>query len=336
MDPTPPRTRVGLDAYTVTQRGLSPREILALAGEFQLDGVQFLEPSVIDPGLCRDALEAFAAEARGAGMYLEVGLPSPNPVRQSRVSGVPTTPTDHARSLIPHIEAVAALGCRHARAYVGDRHDRFRPDTTWAVQLESTSAVLRELEPVLRGQGVKIAIETHADLTNVELVRWLDVFSDEWFGVTIDTGNLLMRLEDPLAAVRALAPRVLATHLKDAILAFCDRGLRWQARPVGDGIVPIGPIVGLLREARPDLALSIELHPRTYDLPIYDPTWLAHFPDLTPQQLAEVVRYASRCERSFAAGEKPRPETVEAIPWLDRDLDWLARSRDYLRDLLNA
>ncbi len=334
MTPERPALRLGFDAYTVTDRNLPPRDILALATDFGLDGVQFLEPSVIDSGLDHANLAAFAAESSGAGLYLEIGLPTPNPVRHSRLSARPITPAEHARSLIPHVEAVAALGCRHARAYVGDRHDRFRGPTRWDGQLAATAEVLRELAPILRGNNVRIAIETHADLTAADMLRWLDAFPDEWFGVTLDTGNLLMRLDDPLRAAESLAPRVLATHLKDAVLAFTDRGLCWQARPVGEGIVPIPEIVATLAKQRPGLALSIELHPRTYDLPVYDPSWLAYFPDLDPAQLAQVFRYAARCEQAYNRGEKPRPGAVESFPWRERDLDWLGRSRDYLRALL--
>jgi hypothetical protein len=81
----------------------------------------------------------------------------------------------------------------------------------------------------------------------------------------------------------------------------------------------------------PNLNLSIELHPRTYDLPIYDRNWLAFFPDLRPESLAAVVRLAALCERRFAEGSLSRPEAVEAIPWAERDLDWLASSLGYLR-----
>ena len=80
--------------------------------------------------------------------------------------------------------------------------------------------------------------------------------------------------------------------------------------------------------------LSIELHPRTYDLPIYDPSWLAFFPDLRPESLAAVVRLAASCERRFAEGSLARPEVVEAVPWADRDLDWLASSLGYLRAIV--
>jgi hypothetical protein len=104
---------------------------------------------------------------------------------------------------------------------------------------------------------------------------------------------------------------------------------------VGSGIVPIPDILRILAHANPNLALSIELHPRTYDLPIYDRTWLAFFPDLKPSALATVVRLAAECERRYATGLLEPPERVETIPWAERDLDWLARSVGYLRAVID-
>lgn len=84
----------------------------------------------------------------------------------------------------------------------------------------------------------------------------------------------------------------------------------------------------------PAIALSIELHPRTYDLPIYDRKWLAYFPGLRPESLAAVVRLAALAEKRYADGSLASPEAVEAIPWANRDLDWLASSLGYLRSVV--
>ena len=230
-------------------------------------------------------LDQLRAEADRLGMYLEIG-----PL--ARIRAEPLVPRDESSpkprwpsGLIPHVEAVARLGVPHARIYVGDRHDRFRLDPLWAVQLEATQQVLRRLAPVLRSNKLRLAVETHADLTVDEMLRFLDGIDPDMAGVTLDTGNLAMRLQDPLLAVERLAHRVLCTHVKDAVLDFSPRGVRWQARPVGAGIVPIAAMLAILRAANPALNLSVELHPRIYDLPIYDPSWLAFFPDLRPDGL---------------------------------------------------
>lgn len=326
--------RIGFDQYTIGHRSLSPEETLEFAKAHGLGGVQFLEPSSIDRGLDAGRLEGFRRRAEAMGLYLEVGIPSPNPVRASRELERAVTPEEHARALGPHLEAVAALGCRHARLYVGDRHDRFRTDVRWAAQRAVTTDVLRRLSPQLRQLGLRVAIETHADLTADELLALVETLGPEVAGVTLDTGNLVMRLDDPVRAAERLAPHVLATHVKDAVLAFTPRGLCWQARPVGSGILPMPDLLAPLLRANPALKLSIELHPRTYDLPIYDTTWRAFFPDLSAGSLAAVVRLAALCEQRYADGSLSRPAAVEAVPWAERDLDWLASSLGYLRPVV--
>lgn len=329
-------TRIGFDHYTIAHRGLSPEATLRFAAEHGLDGVQFLEPSAIDRSLDPGALAGCRCLADELGLYLEVGLPCPNPARRSRELERPVTPGEMAAELAPHVEALAILGCRRTRIYIGDRHDRFRTDIRWDDQRTATVSVLRELTPRLRDLHIRLAIETHADLTASELLGVLHRLDDRIAGINLDTGNLIMRLDDPLEAVERLAPWVIATHIKDAVLAFTPRGLCWQARPVGSGILPMPDMLAVLLRARSDIALSIELHPRTYDLPIYDPRWLDFFPSLRPHSLAAVVRLAAECERRYADGSLERPERVESIPWPERDLDWLARSLGYLRSVVPA
>jgi sugar phosphate isomerase/epimerase len=323
--------RIGFDHYTISHRELSPEATLDFAREHRFDGVQFLEPAALDRALDPARLAAIRRRADELGLYLEIGIPSPNPVRRSRYEERPIAPEDHARDLAAHLQAVAALGCRTARAYVGDRHDRFRTNVPWPAQRAATIAVVARLAPLLRDLGIRIALETHADQTVDELLEMIDRLGPEIVGVTLDTGNLVMRLDNPVEAVARLAPHVLATHVKDAVLAFTPRGLCWQARPIGLGGLPMPDLLAPLLHAHPEVALSIELHPRTYDLPIYDQSWLAFFPGLRPESLAAVIRLAATCERRYAEGSLVRPETIEAIPWPDRDLDWLASSLGYLR-----
>ena len=328
------RARIGFDYYSIANRGFTAEETLDFAKAHRFDGVQFLEPGSIDESLESGRLADFRRRAEAMGLYLEVGLPSPNPVRRSRELGREIAPRELARELESQVDALADLDCHHTRLYFGDRHDRFRLDVSWEVQMAATLESIRYLTPRLKERGIRLAIETHADLTVAELLRILDRLDPEVAGVTLDTGNLAMRLEDPLGATERLAPFILGTHIKDAVLAFTRRGLCWQARPVGSGILPLPDMLTAIFRSRPSIALSIELHPRTYDLPIYDPRWLGFFPDLRPDSLAAVVRLAAECERRIAEGSLRRPEVVEAVPWPHRDHDGLASSLGYLRSVV--
>jgi sugar phosphate isomerase/epimerase len=328
--------RIGLDHYTIADRGQPPGAVLAWAHRRGLEGVQFLEPAQLDPALDPGRLVELKAQADALGLYLEVGIASPNPFRAGRAAGRAVTPAEHAQALAPALRAVAALGGRAARAYVGDRHDRFRADAPWSDQLRATAEVLRALRPLLGDLGLRLAIETHADLTCDELLALIDAVGDDVLGVTLDTGNLLMRLDDPLRAAEELAPMVLLTHVKDCVLAFTPRGLCWQARPVGAGAVPIAEILACLQRHNPALNLSIELHPRTYDLPIFEPAWRCHFHGLTADALAAVVQVAADCERRYAEGTLERPDAVEAIPWPERVDAWIDRSLAFLRGVVTG
>jgi 3-oxoisoapionate decarboxylase len=328
------RTRIGLDYYTIAHRGFTALQTLEFAETHHFDGVQFDGPAVIEPQLDPARLAEYRLRANAMGLYLEFGLPSPNPARRSRELGRVVGPAELARDLVPHLEAVAALSCCHARVYVGDRHDRFRPDSPWAGQISATIDVIHRLTPLLKDLGIRLAIETHADLTGDELFTILERLDPDVAGVTLDTGNLVMRLDDPLELAGRLAPRVVATHVKDAVLAFTPRGLCWQARPVGSGILPLPDMLAAVIRHNPSITLSIELHPRTYDLPIYDRKWLAFFPGLRPESLAAVVRLAALAEKRYADGSLTRPELVETIPWAERDLDWLASSLGFLRSVV--
>ena len=58
------------------------------------------------------------------------------------------------------------------------------------------------------------------------------------------------------------------------------------------------------------------------------------FPRACAESLAAVVRLAALAEKRYADGSLTRPEAVEAVPWADRDLDWLASSLGFLRSVV--
>lgn len=77
-----PRTRIGLDYYTIAHRGLTSMQTLEFAESHHFDGVQFESADVIDPRLDPARLAEYRQRAEAKGLYLEVGLPSPNPARR--------------------------------------------------------------------------------------------------------------------------------------------------------------------------------------------------------------------------------------------------------------
>ena len=120
-----------------------------------------------------------------------------------------------------------------------------------AVMLERLS-VLRDL---FAAEGVGVALET-----GQEHAATLAALLDELPGVGInfDPANMILYgMDDPVAALRALLPRVVQVHVKDAVRA--EQPERWGREvPVGAGDVDWDAFFAVLRSAGRPIGLVIE------------------------------------------------------------------------------
>ena len=80
-------------------------------------------------------------------------------------------------------------------------------------------ARLRDIAQAFRAHGARIAFETGQESADT-LAHALDALGDESIGVNFDPANMILYgMGDPVAAVRALAPRIAQVHIKDALPA---------------------------------------------------------------------------------------------------------------------
>ncbi len=341
--------KIGLDQYTIHQLGLDAPAVLAFAAERGLAGVQFGSPLQLSATLDEGEIRAARRHADSLGLYLELGIPSVNP--HQAASHFRAEPETFIAQLEALMRAAATAGVSTVRTFIGSqfqrlpdsvvcrmddlRFDPARPETPWDRQLEDTTLTLKRLAPVARELDLRLALEPHLDATSFQLLRIIDAVGAEVVGICLDTANVMLRMEDPLAAARRLAPHVLMTHTKDATLMFHEGGLRWQSRPCGQGAVPFREILTELASHNPDLTLSIEDHPGLFELPIYDADWLDTFPDLTPAELAVLLRRVWATGRRLSHRRPEDPEVLETIPWAERVLPRLDASQRFLCDLLD-
>ena len=290
--------KVGIDAYSLKPLELDPFELLDWALLNDARGVQFSEP----PKQAED--RGFLAElrdyARQNGLYLEWG----------GGQHIPCDPMTGAAKDIAAgnrrvAEQAAFLGTKIVRSCSGGLM-RWHDEAPATEQLlEATARGLAAAAPVFRDLGVVLAVETHFEFTTFELLRAFDESGaepDGPIGICLDTMNLLTMLEEPVAAARRVLPWVAATHVKDGGLRFAPRG--WESFPAeaGKGVVDLARIVEALASLPREITLSIEDHGGAFDLPVYDPEFLAKFPDLSVAELADLVRIAARTEEAMRAG----------------------------------
>ena len=318
--------RVGLDG-----KYRSGVETLRFAHAEGLDGAFFRRPmafsETLDPGALREGRQL----ADELGLYLELGVGRVNPyVFDKNPDLAALGDGDYRRGFERVVHACVEMGCRDLWCVTGTYTDRFDGKAPWPEQLRATADFLTSLLPMLRDLGVRLCLETHEEITLPEVLRLVEV-DPECLGLCLDTGNVLVRAEDPAAWAKRLAPHVRLTHVKDAVLLFDEHGLTRQVRACGEGVLDWPTILAALAEHRPELDLSIEDHRGAIGPRIFDPTWRAGHPELTAAGVADVVRLAWLSAERLRRGEVPSPEAADATPWEEQELPRLRRAAAHLR-----
>jgi sugar phosphate isomerase/epimerase len=201
-----------------------------------------------------------------------------------------------ARDLVAHLGHARAVGADVMRIVGGSR--RTRP-ASFARHKRQLGGMLRRLLPAAEDHGVVLALENHIDLTADEMVDLMRSLDSPWLGVCLDTGNNLRLHEDPVAVAEKLAPLARATHVKDIGVRRGDpkEFAFWPSVPLGEGLVDLGRVVGLLRRAgyRGLLAIEVDyLHPDYGD---------------EDRAVAASVRYLKALLAGDAAGGEASPST---------------------------
>jgi sugar phosphate isomerase/epimerase len=246
------------------------------------------------------------------GLYLEWGGASHIPRRMDT--------WERADLLARNRRAAAeaqALGARVVRSCSGGL-------MRWDPSASSTDALLRETAAavtsqatMLRDHGVVLAIELHLEFTTHKLLRLFeqcDAAPGDYLGVVLDTMNLRTLLEDPLRATRRILPWVVATHVKDGGLRLTRDGLESFPTGIGESAIDLPRILVRLAGQAPGCrTLSVEDHGGTFSLLISDRRFLRESPDLTAEELVDLVALARRTEAALDAGRCRAPDVLHLL-----------------------
>ncbi len=212
--------------------------------ELGCDGLH-IDPAHFDPAADVDWLGDYATEH---GLYVELG-------------GFGVTRDE----LAPWLAAAERLGSPVLRTFLGGSVSDGREAT--AERARGARDALADAVGLAESHGVIIAVEDHGDVFLEDMLTILEVDSP-YLGVCYDSGNFAVVGDDPVAALRAVLDRVVCTHLKDLCptARFPDAngfdgpgGFHFCA--LGDGDLPLGEIVDILRTAKGDaMHLTLEIH----------------------------------------------------------------------------
>lgn len=251
-----PIARAPIAVCSWSLQASSPAELVARVQATGARAVQLaLTPIVEKPEVWSGVFDAL----RAAGIEVVSGMLETvdedySTLETIRVTGgvVPdaTWPATRARAA-----EVARVAGAHGVALV-TFHAGFIPHDAGAERTKLLGR-LREIASLFAAVGARIAFETGQESAET-LAHALDELGDPSIGVNFDPANMILYgMGDPVAAVKALAPRIAQVHVKDA-LPTAVAGTWGSEVRVGTGAVDWDAFLSALGAVPASIRLAVE------------------------------------------------------------------------------
>lgn len=214
------------------------------------------------------------------GLYLEgsIGLPG----KAENVPGFEQE-VKNAKEAGAQILRTVCLG--------GRRYETFHSHKAFQEFKKNALASLQLAEPVVRKHKMRLAVENHKDWRAQELVSILQQLHSEWVGVTLDFGNSIALMEDPMEVVQTLVPYIFSTHVKDMAVEEYADGFLLSEVPLGEGILDLPKIVPLCKQHNPGVTFNLEMITRDpLEIPCLSHDYWATFDGVSGSELARTLR----------------------------------------------
>jgi len=329
--PAAPRRgiKLGFDNFSVRALGWNARQLIDHAVALQCDSVFITDFGPFEGRLDDASLGEVRRFAADRGIELALGSWSICPTSTTFKPDWGTA-QEH---LALGIRMAKALGSKAFRVILGNQADRLT-DGGIEARIADTVAVLRAVRSRAIDAGITIAVENHAgDMQSRELAALVAAAGSEFVGVNFDSGNACWALEDPLHALRRLAPSVVTTSLRDSMLWETDAGVSVQWTAVGEGCTDIPAFFDHFQRHCPGVVVHIEtISGFARSFPLYDGNFWKAYPEARAADVAGFIALARRgrpLDPFQPAPERPRLDCER-----EYQLEELARSIRTCRERL--
>lgn len=191
---------------------------------------------------------------------------------------------------------------------------------------------LQLAEPVLRKHKVKLAVENHKDWRAPELASALKQLNSEWIGVTLDYGNSISLVEDPMEVIETLVPYIFSTHVKDMGVEEYADGFLLSEVPLGKGILDLPKIVALCKKHNPTVTFNLEMITRDpLEIPCLKNDYWKVFDGVPGSELARTLRMVKQNKYESAL---PRVSQLSAEERLAAEEENILQCLTYSKDKL--
>jgi sugar phosphate isomerase/epimerase len=329
--------KLGFDTYSLRAFNWKASQLLSYAANLKLDTIQISSLGDYE-SLDAAYLQKVKDQADGLHIQIDGGTGCICPSSHAFAKNGPP-----ARDrVLEGLRVAKAVGAKAMRCYLGGSADRIGEPGIEA-HIENTIKVFRSVRSEALDLGVKIAIENHdGDMQAREVRTLIEESGKDFVGATLDTGNPLWVVEDPLVTLEVLAPYAVTTHVRDSVLFEHPRGAAGQWVVLGDGQIDFVRFVEQFRKWCPRASMQLEVitgrPPRV--IPYLEQDFWKAFPKAPASEFARFVAlakaghpYMGAMVIEDVAGQHPTVMS-EALKEQQR-LD-LERSLEYAKRKLNV
>ncbi|MBW2562594.1 MAG: TIM barrel protein [Deltaproteobacteria bacterium] len=232
------------------ERQLSTFQLFDLGIELVLDGFH-LDDGVLE-SLDSVFLKEVGASAKEKNLYLEYNMSLDLGhfgigIQHDLKDGLNTAQTIGADVV------KVSMDLPRPRPRVGSRfHPKVMP------YLMETVNRLKKATPMAEDYGIRLALENHCDSFSEEILWVLKEVNHPFVGACIDTVNAWHVAEDPMNAIKNLAPVAFTNHFRDDRVEFCRDGFKVKGVAVGDGDIDMKKAYELIKSKSPTNRINIE------------------------------------------------------------------------------
>lgn len=232
--------------------------------------------------LCGD-LRRVRDRAEELGMYVEAMLPMPGEVG-----------TERFERGLKNAKEVGAVGIR-AACLPTRRYETFSSRADWQAFVARSHKSIEAAAPLLDRYKIPLGLENHKDWTTDEFTALMEKYATEYLGVCLDFGNNISLLDDPMEAIRRLAPYTTVTHMKNIDVRRYEEGFLLSEVVPPEGMLDLESIVDTLRSARPQTRFVLEMITRDpLKIPCLTDRYWASLPNRGGRDLARTLQLVEK------------------------------------------
>ena len=321
--------KLGFDNFSIRGFGWKAPQIIKYAASLKVDVVLFSDLDVYE-SLEDKYLREVKKLTDDSGIELHAGTGGICPTSSRAITKYGTSEEHLALT----IRVAKALGSPVARCYQGHSADRKGEGGIYR-HIEATVKTCKAVRNQAIDAGVKIAIENHAgDMQAWELVMLIEAAGKDYVGATMDNGNAIWAIEDPMVNLEILGPYAVTTGIRDDAVWETENGAMTAWANIGDGHIDWDAYLKLYKKLCPEIPFILEI---IFGLPREFKYLTPEFWDIFPKARAnEFARFVAMAKRGNAwdhPAERPSGKGSKELSQRQQKFD-LEQSLKYCKDKL--